>query len=660
MAQSIWERFGIDSSYLERAEDINLVSVDNGAGNCCAVNSVENLGKHTKPHLYFDESHNVDKLFTVCSFSQTQTIVGEEATSAGHSEIFVNFKMPPDNEVSEQCYGGNLDNPTYREIMQRFFQTMIEQLFRHNPGLLGQKHTILFVGRPASPRWQMCELDYQKLLGEGLPERLRRLGYNGTVDLVIYSEAQAALAFEYSEKRIKDSEIVLIIDCGSSTFDAVLVYGHRIVAEHSRQLGAGMIEKLMLDLVLAQGDGNILQSVDAREAMHRDLCAQLTSAVGEGELELALRKKKELFFGANGTDQNDQFQKLYLTGRNKPRTLKSVIDENFMHQVVYEIPVRIQDSEIAEGGYACFETTDYPSFYEAARSFMKGAKAKCDAAGVTPDRVVLTGGASVMPFIGQLVRAVFGADSLKEGTVVSNPAFSVGEGLAFMGYIELQKYQALKELKQQVAEILGSCTTQDKVTLLIQSPFVDALWNSIVKDFQTWSTSDRLGTTLRDGIVGEGFSVDTVAISQSIQEKFSEAGGLFQSIQEVINKYFAKLFPQKSAFVFHIERDFLSSIIYNTEGLCYVKIKRSDLIGMLAGMFTSLDEPLPIEKRKSIYNRILSRKAQNLQGLRTQLGASAIQAAKQLLEAMRPQIEEELAVFIDEKVTPYFVEDFTV
>lgn len=661
MAQSIWERFGIDISRLENMDDaaINLLGVDNGAGNCCVVQTATVLGERTRNLLFFDESHNVDKLFTAYGCSDIQALVGKDAVKIKESEIYVNFKMPPDNEVSEQCYGRNLDNLTYREIMQGFFQTMMESIFRNNKSLLKRNHTILFVGRPASPRWQLCDLEYQRLLGDGLEERLRQVGYSGTVDIVIYSEAQAALAFEYSEKQIRENEIVLIIDCGSSTFDAVLVQGHRIIAEHSRQLGAGMIEKLMFDLILAQGDENILQSVDAREEMHRDLCTRLEGSTREGEVELSLRDKKERFFGEDGTDQNDQYQKFRLSGLSKP--LKGVIDEDFMHQVIYDIPVRVQDSEIAEGGYACFETTDYLNFYDAAKSFMQGAKRKCDAAGIQPDRVVLTGGASVMPFIGELVRQVFGEDSLGGDAVVVNPAFSVGEGLAFMGHIEIQKHRALEELKREIGKLLLSdIRTRQNVAQLIREPYLEALWDSIVKDFETWSTTDRLGTTVRRGIQGEGFSVETTAICQSIQRKFAEEGGLFQTIQGVINRYFAALFPQKSVFSFQIKTNFLSSILHNTQGLARVTIKKSDLLGLLSGLFTSLDEPLPQDKRRSIANRIATRKLQSIQSLRSQLTPSALEAAEQLLKVIQPQVEEELSAFIDEKVTPYFVADFAI
>jgi len=142
---------------------------------------------------------------------------------------------------------------------------------------------------------------------------------------------------------------------------------------------------------------------------------------------------------------------LELAGQGK---IRSDIDEDFMHKVIHDIPVRVLDSQLDKNGLACFGTTDYPGFYAATEAFMESVKAMCEAVGVMPDRIILTGSASVMPFIKELITEVFYKKSIlsKSGISfirgadkdvrISKPALSVSEGLAFMGYVELQKHKA--------------------------------------------------------------------------------------------------------------------------------------------------------------------------------------------------------------------------
>lgn len=678
-------------------DDTLILGFDNGAGNCCAVLTERIGGGSQARRLYFDANGSVTNLYTVLAHIGGEDLVGQEwlRTQNPDKTVYVSFKRPPGTDAAREAYGGDLEQPSYEALMRRFFQCALGEVFHHNRGYLadsGKKHAVVFVGRPASQVWQEHELDYQRLLGKGLC-------MDGcSVDLVIYSEAQAALAYEYSQGKIGPSEYILIVDCGSSTFDAVLVHGRSIVAEYSRQLGAGEIEMLMLDAMLADGAEDALDHVDARLAMRADRSAHLTGAGSWADHVAMLRGKKEDYFGTKGDNGDPDLA--YSVQMLKPggsRKILRALDAEFMARVLNGIPIRVADSYtgVADAAYGC---TEYPSFSAAVQAFLEQTRQICADKGCPADqiRVVLTGGASVMPFISDQVRAVFGANAFgrdaggQARTRSENPAFSVGEGLAFMGTVELQKREVLKDLRELVRREFEN--KQSDLRYQVSQSIINAAWQVIDREFTAWAEPQPGDIAMQmqsiinmpssfyqpqtlDAVVkklewsdeaNRQVRTDLQTLLAKRQWGEDSHQTLIDQLAGEIQKQFVALFPgiRKSKYRFKIPKELIADALADMRRLTVSQLTYTNLFGIFNLFFgAGWEAPLDPDKRKNyaatVHNREQSIRRALHKHLRKGDGADDLRAATQtiidtLTDAMGRKIEDYI-----EQVTPYFVERYT-
>lgn len=655
MKENIWKRFGVRP--LENRDEANLIGFDNGAGTSCACLGEMTIQGFNAKHLSFDQSHEINTLYSVFALSQEEDIVGDEAVRHEDSQgVCTNFKRPLNDLCEEIC--PTIPALTYKEVMKRFFQRAVCHIFENNADQLkGKERTVLFVGRPASQVWEECELEYQRLLKTGLQEMISSMKhYEGhQVDVIVYSEAQAALAYEYSQENIVSQEAVLILDCGSSTFDAVLVCDRKILAEYSRQIGAGMLDELMTDELLLGDSREDMEDVDVRLSMREKMRKELIAAAGWSELTLTARKLKELYYGPNGKGGMKGLFGCYTKSGEHER----IVDEEFMEKVIYKIPIRIEDSysdmDEIHPFYGCHE---YPSFYEAVKAFMKECKERCEKADRLPDRVVLTGGASVMPFLGKLVReqfgdAVFGED--QEGIVVErsqNPAFSVGEGLAFMGYLETVRYENFYKYTERIDNWIDS--SNHIIRHAIKNAYVDAAWNSLIQDLEEWCKSDRYGETLREGIQGNGFPLPVESIAEAIQKELL----LFtQKMAEELSEEFRKLFGESLtlSYDYKVEKQSIQTILRFQKELNRAKFAKWTLFGLLRATFVDLDTPIDRQERQKQVERIKRRRKYVLRELEEQFWNKSNLVLRPITEEIRREMVDSLEQYLEE-CTPYFVE----
>lgn len=697
MKQDVFQYFGVAPASRDEAL---VIGFDNGAGNCCAV-LMEYIGTNIQARrLCFDVNGADTNLFTVLARAGGEELVGREAlrVKGVNKSVYVGFKRPPGTEDARQAYGGDLDQPSYEDIMRRFFRTALREVFRHNQGHLagsGKKRALLFVGRPASQVWQEHALDYQRLLGEGLSIE----GFDGKIDLIVYSEAQAALAYEYSQGKIGAKEYILIVDCGSSTFDAVLVHNRAIITEYSRQIGAGEIEALMLDVILSEGAAGVLDYVDARLAMREDKSRQLTGAGSWADHVAMLRSKKEDYFGPNGDNGDpDLLYSVQLLNDDKQtvRKARCPIDQAFMQQVLDRIPIRVPDSYTGAVGSA-YGCTEYPSFSQAVLAFLQETKRQCAAHGCPADkvRVILTGGASVMPFIGSQVRQVFGPNAFGRDAQgharprSENPAFSVGEGLAFMGTVELSKRAELENLRALVRKELEDKSFQFRYQV-IQS-ILNAAWGVIDREFTQWGQSHPCDTGIllkaTLNLPPSFFEPITIHAAMDKLEWSAEANKqvrldlqnmltkrkwgtdppetLTDRLTGEIQKRFGVLFPgiRKSAYQFTIPSDLIGDALNGMTELTVSQLSYTKLFGLFNTIFgAAMDTPLPQPKRQQYAATVRQRENTIRKALEKHLsqgdGAADVRAATETIretitEAMSRKIEDYI-----EDITPYFVERY--
>lgn len=658
MSEDTLKRFGVEPCAPDGAI---IMGFDNGAGNCCAaLMETSVIGGCAMRRMSFDNAGKTTNLYTAYATAGDAEIIGEEALRAGGDKrVYVGFKRPPGTDSARQSYGGEFGAPTYEELMRRFFQKALRDAVKYNKGYLdssGKKRILLFVGRPASQLWQEHEMEYQQLLLKNLhvPE------FDGKIDIIVYSEAMAALAYEYSKKQISREQPVLIIDCGSSTFDAVLVRGGALVGEYSRQLGAGEIEKLMLDLLLAEGDEASMNSVDARLRMRREKSARIDGAGRWAECVAELRQRKEDFYGTdgdNGSSSNAYTVRLTHDG-GAVRKARLDIDGNTMHKVVCDIPIRILDSYPETG--AVYGTSEYKSFYDATQAFMRGVKRMCARHGVGKVRVILSGGASVMPFIGELVRSHFGEDAFGRDEAgrprprSTNPAFSVGEGLAFMGYVLLLKYQVRRRMETLIRDRLEQM--QSTVHGILLAPFVDEGWNALIRDLDLWAEKSAFGPSLDDAIAGNGFQFPAREISAKIEPSMQT---LFRDVGAKISAALKPILGEiDEPFSAGVDSKKIEEILKKTDQLKRIEYSKRVMFGFWTMMNTDMRKPVPREKRKTYVDLVRQRKSQVRASLNAQLLTRTRYALPAFNELLLDAMLKALDKYMDD-IIPYFFDRYS-
>ena len=649
MKMPLWEIFNVPFC---SDENVALVGLDLGAGNCSAAIVDVTAQTHTSP-LSFDSDKQVKNIYTAISYNSENAFLGLEASrdEQGIKGPFANFKRPPGTGAMAY-FDGNPHNPTYEELMRRFFQAIVQRLFDKEKRLGEANHVILFVGRPASPLWMQNATQYQQLLTQNMKIR----GYSGKIDVMICSEAQAALAYEYSYKNIQKNEIVLIVDCGSSTFDAVLVCNRAIIGEYSRQLGAGQIEQLMYAQILAQGDEVVLQDISSRERMVREKSQRLVG-MRKGDHILKLRERKEQFFGSEGTNgdrQDLRYGRIRLEGAGK---LAQDIDEEFMDNVLNTLPVMVP---FAQNGM----NVEYPSFVAASRDFLvKTQEAVCDNHGVTVDRVILTGGSSVMPFITEQVKEIFGLGTVDNNAVsrTPEPAFSVGKGLAFMGHVEYLKMYVLENCEKLIRRELDA--SEEELHRIFTDVYANFGLERLLSNLQIWKSSNRYGDTFPEGVRGDNFDPPTDAIRQQIQNHISslkDANGktLEERMKEIIDGSIKQLFDYSSDFSMKVSPQDVAAVIEPVEGEPHPLREIKFTVGTLLGGFAkgqNIHAALSYSQREEFYAAVEHRRTEIRKALLQQFTAKTIEPKNQLKEKIAERTMEDLSNYLEE-ITPFVVE----
>ena len=657
MSENIWSHFGVKP--ITDRDNVNIIGFDNGAGNCSACLGEMTTNGFNAKHLFFDVAHNFDQLWTWFAVRDKDQViedyVGKEAfrvIQEPGSLLALNFKRPLNELSQEKCE--TMPELSYRQIMHRFFKKALLTVFEHNVDqLMIKDRSVIFVGRPASQIWQKYDCDYQKLLCQEMECAIRQLNKgayaNHKVDIVIYSEAQAALAYEYSKGNINPAETVLIIDFGSSTFDAVLVYQRRIITEYSRQIGAGMVDENMADLLFADGDEGKLQSMDSRRELRKSVSNIFTAAASLPETIGDCRREKENYYGSDGKRQ----KRGILFAQTTKGELEQNVNPDFMEKVIHKIPVRVQDSYEEGQALRPFHSyIDYPSFSAATDAFIKEVKEACQDKGRMPDRVILTGGASVMPFIREIIcrEDNFGADVLDERS--TNPAFSVGEGLAFMGYVEAARYETFCKYEKIISEKVNHFDTA--IRSAITSAYVDISWDSLIKDFEVWAVCDKYGNTLKSGIQGAGLSIPVEKVSANLQGKLDQ---ILKDISQGLSESFRKLFGNnvKVDYRYSVSAADIKDIIMEEEKLRVASYDRNAMFGFFGGIFKDFNKPLSLTERRENVNRVKERKQQVRDKLYDQFYSKACLVLYPIKNLLNQGMTEALESYLNE-CTPYFVE----
>ena len=339
---------------------------------------------------------------TAIAEANGRVLVGEDACMGRNLEgLKVAFKSP------------DLKNPATRRPTKLFAQRIVE-LLTESKQIEGGARSLFVVGCPSG--WgRAARRDYAALLQEAGMQQ---------VQIVPESRAAYLAARESGEVPPEDLEgAVLIVDIGSSTTDFTFVVQRELrpVDFGHNELGAGILDKITLERELKKAGNADLNELFEEYPQYKAQCL------------LFSREVKESYFNSNNTQE-------------VPADIAKKIGEKRI-----SFYIEIGDDDMAEilsipigelGGLA------WPSAFQ---KELQSVREKT--ADIPPTIILLTGGASRMPFVLECCEEIFPQAKVKRGP---EPESTIARGLALAGrrgkkgdkfHQEIEDIFKLKELR---------------------------------------------------------------------------------------------------------------------------------------------------------------------------------------------------------------------
>ncbi len=324
----------------------------------------------------------------VAEHPERGVLIGENAYKARDPEtVRVAFKSP------------DFKNAETRRLTKLFVRKVVDTL-TDDRLIEGPDRTLFVVG---------CPSGWDTAIRENFESLLRQCGM---VHVDVLAESHAAfLAARDSLEVPADSleRSVLIVDIGSSTTDFTAVVGleQQRMDFGSNELGAGILDKIILRRWLDDQNDRDLSKLIDQSPQHNSVCL------------LHCRKVKEEYFNSDNTDEAPAVitKRLIIGGQ----------------RYLFDVEITDQDmdtilsSPIGDGLERSSEL-ERLNWRDAFRKKLQDArKAMRD---VPPQMILLTGGASRMDFVVTSCEEVFPDASVRRG---SEPQFTIARGLAWAG-----------------------------------------------------------------------------------------------------------------------------------------------------------------------------------------------------------------------------------
>lgn len=552
--KTLLERF--DIKLPNSIEECNLIGLDYGDGEISAatiridqisnkwmvesLNLSEGAATFKNPNAFYIGA-KVSKLMY-----HAQGI--SESLKTADGTQYYNFKKCPGTPEAASAFlqdDGSKSELTYEQVMSCGFQIVVRALYKSNPDLIKRNRpTIILVGRPSSPGWAQREREYARLLKDGL--KVDDLT-DQPVYVAVQSESLAALAREIDPKwgrsRInrKKGEVVIILDNGSSTFDITVISRDGIPegGEDSFQFGGNLIDENLSDQMLQQAEAeNIVLS-----ARHGH--------------KLGLRFNKEYYYGPDGTGCTESIYGANAEGdadsRGRLPKFRFPIGDDTIEYALCRMPVYVYHYEDPEGDMIqkkrirCESWLDgcrevYRSFYKKMSRFFQ---TKGDAAHpVVPDRIIMSGGVSVMPEVQAVVKEVFGV----QPAITERPNYAVSEGLAYVLGCEVRKANYLKNCQEAVCSTDYAPSSEILLDKIAKCG-AQSSWEVYEKSIKRWAESDE-DTSLKSWCENEfakdweemmRYNLNTPVLNGAV--RWYEDSNIEEKVSRKLQDEFKAMFP---------------------------------------------------------------------------------------------------------------------
>lgn len=376
-----------------------------------------------------------------------EIVVGERAyTDALADGLSVRFK-------SRFTY-----DPARNEDIVRFVRGTVRDL--QDNGLLGPEDAFV-VGCPAG--WNAtARARYRELLMRA-----------GLREPQVISESRAAFLYaKYARTVALDIDVLsktaLVIDIGSSTLDFAYIVGGRetgVGTFGDIALGGGILDEELLRLCVEQSrDKDAIRRVFQESRSWYSYC------------EIEARRLKEEYYTRLLDDPSASVKKVL----------------RICYDGVQKLTLKL-DGDLAR------QLTEKPLNALQGRSFTQAVQDALDhavrlTADDPPCLVLLTGGASRMPFFRQLCREAF-----REAAVVCcpEPEFSIAKGLSYAGWIDSNLREFRKAIEKEITEERVAYTARKAMPQLIP-PVTEALVDLLIEEAAVPVVTDwqkgRIGT----------------------------------------------------------------------------------------------------------------------------------------------------------------------
>lgn len=376
-----------------------------------------------------------------------EIVVGERAyTDALADGLSVRFK-------SRFTY-----DPARNEDIVRFVRGTVRDL--QDNGLLGPEDAFV-VGCPAG--WNAtARARYRELLMRA-----------GLREPQVISESRAAFLYaKYARTVALDIDVLsktaLVIDIGSSTLDFAYIVGGRetgVGTFGDIALGGGILDEELLHLCVEQSrDKDAIRRVFQESRSWYSYC------------EIEARRLKEEYYTRLLDDPSTSVKKVVRICYDGVQKLTLKLDGDLARQLTEKSLNALQGRSFTQAvqdalDHAVRLTADDP-----------------------PCLVLLTGGASRMPFFRQLCREAF-----RDAAAVCcpEPEFSIAKGLSYAGWIDSNLREFRKAIEKEITEERVAYTARKAMPQLIP-PVTEALVDLLIEEAAVPVVTDwqkgRIGT----------------------------------------------------------------------------------------------------------------------------------------------------------------------
>jgi hypothetical protein len=266
----------------------------------------------------------------------------------------------------------------------------------------------------------------------------------GLSDVEVVAESRAAMLYardsgelEVSQRQLEAA--VLVVDLGSSTTDFTAIVGLKVKpVDTGTALGAGLIDKAIMNWLLESHP----RRADLRRRLDRE-------PFEEPRFELACRWAKEDYFRNQAASRGERQVRggfLYVPIKDDLDTFMISIKAPDMDQIL-AVPHPVL------GGRNWIE-----AFEGDLRTAAVGLERQ-------PEVVLLTGGASRMPFVRQIAREIFGGETVKLG---AEPEVAIAKGLALAGRIGIRADGFRADMRQLLSSGQVESMVEGRVSQLAQ------------------------------------------------------------------------------------------------------------------------------------------------------------------------------------------------